>query len=100
MHASPGKCLIDGDLTQPGAYSTDIKPGTVFSLFDADIHKPLTRVGGQYKNPRMVIFAQAVMPSTEDIKSILRPPVSDPCKAKDLAGLFPAERRSAIFRAS
>ena len=70
----------------------------MFSLFDADIHKPLTRVG-QYNNPGMVNFAQAVMPSMEDIKSILQLPVNDPCMAKDLAGLFPAERRSAIFRA-
>jgi hypothetical protein len=96
--ASPGKCLIDGDLTQPEAYSTDIKPGTVFSLFDADIHKLLTRVG-QYNNPGMVNFAQAVMPSMADIKSILQSPVNDRCMAKDLVSLFPAERRRAIFRA-
>ncbi len=46
----------------------------------------------------MVNFAQEVIHSMEYIKPILQLLVNGPSTANDLDGLFPSERRSAIFR--
>lgn len=81
------------------AYPTHtLEPQTLLGLVDCDVASALSRVEA-YRQCAMVKFAEAVLPSAQEVKAVLDAAANGPRAAADLIHPVPLERQAFVFRA-
>ena len=81
------------------AYPTrTLEPQTLLGLVDCDAASASRRVE-VYRQCAMVKFAEAVLPSAQEVRAVLEAAAHGPRSAADLIDAIPLERQAFVFRA-